>query len=85
MRRKNWVAFWPTATTSISTPLSCHSRIAGSRRRNRFELRPPHRPRSVDTTTKPTRATFSRCTRNGWLKSVLAWATCAITLRIWRA
>src|SRR5699024_8422498 len=85
-RRNICVALEPMATTSTPTPCSCHCWISVSVLRNRLELRPPHRPRSVDTTTKPTLRVVSRSTRNGCRKSLaVACATCAIRRRIIRA
>ena len=60
------------------------SRTVASAVLNRFTLRPPHSPRSVEITMMPIRLT-SRSTMNGCRYSGLALARCPITWRIFSA
>src|SRR5688572_1440183 len=81
MRRKNCTPFEPIRHSETCAPRFCQSRIAASVALNRFTFNPPHRPRSVVMTMKPTDFA-SRSTRYGCLKSGFALRKWPITRRI---
>ena len=84
-RRKNTPPLLPMTQKSVSTPFERHSSSSCTTVLNRLLFNPPHKPRSDDTMTNPTRFTSSRVTRKGCLYSVFAALTCAITPRIFSA